>query len=274
MSAEHTQRRFQLASGCAETLAQYAAAWERHGVLFGLDGEEGHLEEEERFCRVLTAGWEHLAVPAEGRARVLRAPEEPLTYRYSHGYPDRSRRGLRNERFCDPRALVWPAYPEPDGGATTLLFTMPPIFPTEGVRAPFFLEHLGLFLESLPAEVPAALEVRNKNLFVPAYFDLLRTCGVSHVLVHDPPHAHLADELTVPGVLVGECVVVRCTPAADPDLVAALRAVVRRCVEEGRPLRVLLGGEADRALRFLRVLMGSLDGELARRSPLRRRVAA
>lgn len=258
----------------AEMLAQYAAAWERHGVLFGLDGQEGRGDEEERFCRVMTAGWEQLRVPADGRARVLRVPEEPLTYRFSHGHPDRSRRGLRNERFCDPRALVWPAYPEPDGGATTLLFTVPPIFPTEGVRVPFFLAHLGLFLESLPADVPAALEVRNSNLLVPAYFDLLRTCGVSPVLVHDPPGAHLADQLATPGVLTGECTVVRLTPAADPDLGAALRIVVRRCVEEGRPLRVLLGGEADRALRFLRVLMERLDGELARRSPLRRRAAA
>lgn len=274
MSAEHTQRRFQLASGCAETLAQYAAAWERHGVLFGLDGGGGRIEDEERFCRVMTAGWERLAVPADGRARVLRVPEEPLTYRFSHGHPDRARRGLRNEFFCDPRALVWPAYPEADGGATTLLFTVPPIFPTEGVRAPFFLEHLGLFLESLPAEIPAALEVRNRNLLVPAYFDLLRTCGVAHVLVHDPLHAHLADQLAVPGVLAGECAVVRCTPAADPDLAAALRAVVRRCANEGRPLRILLGGDAERALRFFLVLMEGLDGELARRSPLRRRAAA
>ena len=268
------QTRLELAPVCAAIMAQYARAWERHGVLFGITDGRETVEEYDRLCRLYTAGWEQLAVPADGMARILHAAEEPLTYRFSHSFSDRSRRGLRNAFFCDPHAFSWPAYPEPDGGRTTLLFTMPPVFPTEGVKVPFLLEHLGLFLESLPAEIPAALEMRSRRFLVPAYFDLLQACGVSHVLVHDPLHAPLADQLTTPGVLRGECVVVRLVPDADPDLVAALRVVVRRCMEEKRPLRILVDGDPGRALRFLLLTIERLDGELARRSPLRRRAAA
>jgi hypothetical protein len=268
------QTRLELAPACAGILAQYATAWERHGVLFGLTAERETVQDYDRLCRVHVTGWERLAVPAEGMARVLHVAEEPLTYRFSHSHPDRSRRGLRNAFFCDPHALSWPAYPEPDGGRTTLLFTVPAIFSTEGVRPAFFLEHLALFLEALPAEIPAALEVRNRNFLVPGYFDLLHACGVSHVLVHDPLHTHLADQLTTPGVLTGESVVVRLVPDADPDLVVALREVVRRCEDAGRPLRILIEGEAGRALRFLLLTMERLDAELARRSPLRRKAAA
>jgi hypothetical protein len=268
------QTRLELAPACAEMLAQYAAAWERHGVLFGITDGRETVQDYDRLCRLHTADWTQLAVPADGTARILHAAEEALTYRFAHGHPERSRRGLRNAFFCDPHVLSWPAYPEPDGGRTVLLFTMPPVFPTEGVKAPFLLEHLGLFLESLPAEIPAALEIRSRRFLLPAYFDLLQTCGVSHVVVHDPLHAPLADQLTTPGVLTGECAVVRLVPDADPDLVVALREIVRRCNDAGRPLRILIDGDVGRALRFLHMTMERLDGELARRSPLRRRAAA
>ena len=58
-----------------------------------------------------------------------------------------------------------------------------------------FLERLGEFLHRLPKGLRYAVEVRNEQLLIPAYFQLLNTHGATHVFNHWSSMLSLRDQM-------------------------------------------------------------------------------
>jgi hypothetical protein len=120
---------------------------------------------------------------------------------------------------------------------------------------------------------------------VPEYRACLRDHGVAHVLHHLPHSLHplpdassLIDQLLTPGILSAPFCVARIHAGPNSDhgqddeaLALGIHELIRACGDEGAALTVFIDG--DGAAPVLAQLLRSLNGELARRSPLRRRAA-
>ena len=65
------------------------------------------------------------------------------------------------------------------------------------ISLPAFLDHLGPFLDSLPSEIPFAIETRNPNYLKTEYFDFLKSHNTGHVFVdgyYMPAAANIFEE--------------------------------------------------------------------------------
>ncbi len=248
----------QLTAGCAGELAQYCRAWERHGVRFGMRGAlsvcDGGPEETER---------------------LLVFSGDPLMYRFPHGYNDPACRGYLNPHFLDPVLMRerYSAELQAATGGAALVFSIPRIYPTEGVTPAAFIQRLAQFLGALPLPWGYGVELHNPEFLLPAYFECLREHGAAHVITDDPPMSPLVDQVLLPHVITAGRMVVWTSARGNPDLPSAVIAAVRRCRDECKDLSVYLDDEPGYAVTALIALMEQLNGELAQRSPIRRRAA-
>ncbi len=224
----------------------------------------------------------------QGFAFTVMLSDDTLAYRFPYGHPDRGWRGELNPGFLDPCPLqerMCAALAGLDGTLEMVVLQMQPVYRTEELRAPEFVGRLDRFLGGLPRAYRYAVDLRTPAFNVPEYRACLRDYGVAHLLHHTPhlPHQSsdapsLIDQLLTPGILSAPFCVARvhAGPGRNHDdddeaLALGLHELVRACGDEGAALTVLIDGEAPTPV--LTRLLHSLDGELARRSPLRRRAA-
>ena len=124
---------------------------------------------------------------------LVKAPELLMHRRF----PEHPRYGSQAGRFNPDylnidsalRMLVEPAYEGLGANLGPLLFQFPPQNPAEVGGPQAFAEQLGSFLEALPKELDLAVELRNRDLFSPAYSQELKGCKVSHCLNIHPTMA-------------------------------------------------------------------------------------
>jgi uncharacterized protein YecE (DUF72 family) len=149
------------------------------------------------------------AVP--GDFRFLVKAHEHLTWAR---FPDLPRygkyRGQVNARFLDPvyatDAVVGPMMEHLGDKLGPVVFQLPP---QPGLPAEHFVEPLGRFLRGLPRGPLYAVEVRNAELLVPAYADILLEEGAVHCLTVHPGLQDLRTQWKMARVSEGRALVVR-----------------------------------------------------------------
>jgi uncharacterized protein YecE (DUF72 family) len=72
-----------------------------------------------------------------------------------------------------------------------------------------FEDRLARFLSQAPAELPLAVELRNRELLTPRYLSILKHYGASHVLNFWTGMPTLREQLALPGILSGPRAVAR-----------------------------------------------------------------
>lgn len=243
-------------------------AWSRHGVV--LDAEWWDLD--------LTGGVSAGLIRRfgergrGGRMVVPAVTAEATIFRFSHGHHDRTVRGQRNPRFLDPEGtarLLDLLLRAGHGNLRLMVLRLPRILPTEQYSLERFLVRLVPWLDALPVGVRYALDLDNPCYWVPEVLDHLRVRGIAPVLRPAAGTAVL-DRLQIPGVLDAGHAVVR-MDGGDAEMTLAVIETVRRCVERSCPLVLCPAPETADAVAAAVVV---LDGDLAKRSLLRRRRAA
>jgi len=281
-----------------ERLLPRLRAWSRHGIHFGLSprtpppwrrlldpAQDGSLRGYAGFfdTALLHAG------PLPDAATLARMQQEThedfgwtvvledeqMIYRFPHGHPDRNKRGALNPAFLDPRGVSGAAarilqHLAPRVRAVVL--RIGPVHRTEALRFEGFHEAVVRCLDALPPGCRYAVETANPDFVLPAYRESLRQRNIAPVLTGPL----LLDALAMPGALAaGVCVLRNACLAAEEEGEEWLgvREAIRRCLDEGTTLYAYCGGAAGGGPEDLVRLLAGLDGELARRSPIRRRAA-
>ncbi|MBP1648038.1 MAG: hypothetical protein H6Q30_1483 [Bacteroidetes bacterium] len=254
-------------------LASYVRAWERHQIHFSLCPPL--CIDADRFLR-LSGQAEKL--PA-GLSPAVVVSGGPLTYRFSYGHHDRSKRGERNGHFLDPGMLqdvLLPAMEALTPRPQLVMLCLAPIYATEGLSVHAFLEMLDPFLSGLPRSYRFAVGVRNPNFLLPEYCACLRSHGMAH-LFDETAMPPLLDQIQIPGILTAEHAVYRNTPgpwpgqSMDGGWELGMVETIRRCVVEKKTCFLYLDEHAGAA--SLETLMTMLNADLARLSPIRKQAA-
>jgi hypothetical protein len=259
-----------LTAECAETLAHYCRAWRRQGVRFGITGAHRRLEHYEEIFPVCCGTPESMPGETEGETmeRVVLLSGDALIFRFPHGHPERERRGRINDGFLDGAAFREEharLFASPSS-RTTVLIPLPRIYLTEGITPAAFIRRLALFLDALPPGFRPAVELENREFLLPAYFDMLREHGAVPAVTGGMPEPSIVSE----GADAGG-VIIRTAAGRDRDLAAGIRHAVHRG-SDAPPMIILLEDRTDTALMAFAGLMEQLNGELARRSVIRRRI--
>ena len=246
----------------AELLSAYLRSWARHGVYF----ETRHARQPDRL-----AGDD----PVVG-ARIVY--HDVLTYRFSHGHPDRAKRGKLNEEFLHPAAFegeIFPKDASTDPLYPVVVFPVSRVYPTERLTLQRFLDKLALFLSRLPSGYRYALGVQNSEYLLPAYFDCLREYSVAHTFCASKTMPGLLDQAQLPYALTADVAVVVTEPSVNVECQLGIMEIVRRCVDAKKELYVCLEAVPERqTIPFLAVLMERMSGDLAKLSPIRATKAA
>ena len=90
----------------------------------------------------------------QGFAFTVMLSDDALVYRFPYGHPDRGRRGELNPGFLYPgplRERVCAALDALDGTLDTVVLRLQPVYRTEELRAPEFVDRLDRFLGGFPA---------------------------------------------------------------------------------------------------------------------------
>lgn len=118
-----------------------------------------------------------------------------------------ARGGQRNPHFLDAdlfrRAFLASCEPHRDK-IGVLMFEFSHFHPRDFQRGRDFMDMLDAFLGQLPPGWQYGVEVRNKSMLHPEYFDMLKSHGVAHVMnnwTHMPP---VAEQMQMPGSLTAE----------------------------------------------------------------------
>lgn len=220
----------------------------------------------------------------EGFAWTLLVDGEQMVYRFPYGYPDGKKRGEVNPHFLDPRCMAETFMPllrllEPS--VRIVMLKIGNVCRTEALDFGGFLRALLRCLDALPPACRYAVENGTSRFILPEYLACLRERNIIHV----PAPAPLLDAVRVPGALGAPACVLR-TPCLameeEGEEWTAFHETVRLCLGEEKTLYAYLtDGEETafpRALRGTGVrrlarLLGGLDCELARRSPIKRKAA-
>jgi hypothetical protein len=201
--------------------------------------------------------------------------DEHMLYRFPYGHPDRNRRGALNPRFLDPggtAGAVTPLLQQCAPHVRAVVLCIGPIHRTEALRFEDFHDAVVRCLDALPPECRYAVETARTDFVLPAYRESLRARNVARVLTGP----QLLNALQMPGACTGGLCVLRsaCLAAEEEgEEWLGVRETIRRCLDEGTTLYAYCGGAADGGPEELVRLLAGLDGELARRSPIRRRAA-
>lgn len=293
----------------ADQLLPRLRAWRRHGIHIGLSPRtspfwngllyrepRGDVEEYARLFDTALLRCDARCPPdpallsrmnaraGEGFAWTLLIDGEQMMYRFPYGHADRSRRGELNPHFLDPgriAAAFTPAGRLLGPSARIVMLKIGSVYETEALDFDGFLGALLRCLDGLPPAYCYAVENGASRFILPEYL----ACLCARNVVHVPSPAPLLDAVRVPGALgAGACVLRSACLAMEEEGEewAGFRQTVRLCLEEEKALYAYLTdgeetafGEVPRgtgAGRLARLLAG-LDGELARRSPIRRKAA-
>jgi uncharacterized protein YecE (DUF72 family) len=118
-----------------------------------------------------------------------------------------------NPRFLDAAlfedAVLGPVREAFANHVGPLVFELSPVRPEELPRRGEFPETLARFFERLPRGPRYAVELRNRELFTPAYLKVLSRFGVSHVLNFWERMPTIGEQLDVPSVLTADFIVAR-----------------------------------------------------------------
>jgi uncharacterized protein YecE (DUF72 family) len=90
-----------------------------------------------------------------------------------------------------------------------LIFEFGAFSPWELQESDLFLERVDGFLGALPAGFRFAVEVRNPELLIPAYFECLREHGVAHVYNAWARMPDLPDQIAIPNSRTADFIVCR-----------------------------------------------------------------
>jgi uncharacterized protein YecE (DUF72 family) len=204
------------------------------------------------------------------------------TYRFPHCYPDRLKRGQRSAEFCDPSAfagVVIPLLEQIAPRVHTVLFRFPTVFPTEELRALEFAGLLGRLLDACPSRYRYAVEIGTPHGMTPWSAECLRAHAAATAL-RQTEEESLLENVLAPGALSADRLFLR-VPAdaawSSGEGGLAVREAIRRCVDAGVELHVHLDPPRRPAAtvgEYFRSLMEMLMPDLAKLSPIRRRVAA
>lgn len=142
----------------------------------------------------------------------LKAPEDITVSTWPKHARYGARAGLQNDHFLDAKSFgrffTDRLAPHKDQ-VGPLIFEFgtfnKSIFPTPAD----FMEKLDPFLGSLPKGFRYAVEIRNPEYLSPAYFDLLSSHNVAHVLSAWTRMPSLSDQVQLPGVFTSDFTVVR-----------------------------------------------------------------
>lgn len=96
-----------------------------------------------------------------------------------------------------------------------VVFQFAPIPARHLPRPEAFAAQIDRFFGDLSTALPYAVEIRNRELLVPAYFDTLARHGVAHVLNLWERMPTVGEQLTIPGVLTAKHVVARLSIVPD-----------------------------------------------------------
>ena len=115
--------------------------------------------------------------------------------------------------YLDPATFVREVY-DPVASAfgehvAALVLEFPPRRGRAIPRVDAFAERLDRFLAAIPRGVPLAVELRNRELFAPAYLQVLARHRVGHVLNWWEAMPDLGEQLRTPGVFPADVVVSR-----------------------------------------------------------------
>jgi hypothetical protein len=243
----------------AELVAAYVRSWARHGVYFDAWHRGSSLLGD---------------VPA---ARTRSVSHDVFTYRFSHGHPDPGKRGKANDRFLDPGMLqsafftTLTAERSPEG---ILVFPISHIYRTEGLTLERFLDKLATFLAALPPGSRYAVGVQNREYLLPEYFSCLQEHGVSHTFTSGETMPPLPEQVRSPYALTSGAAVVVTEPGPGADWQLGMMEIVRRCLDAKKELHVRLQAVHPGVLMpSLAMLMEAMSGDLAKRSPFRKKAA-
>lgn len=132
------------------------------------------------------------------------------------------------DRFLDAeyalRSMVRPLLDGLGKRAAALLFQFPPLAPRERRDPQAFLARLQEFLALLPPELPYAVELRNTELYLPAYVAALQEAGAMHCFTVHPRAPTLAEQRKLLGEAWGDALMVRWNLRRDRQYEAAKEA--------------------------------------------------
>jgi uncharacterized protein YecE (DUF72 family) len=222
-----------------------------------------------------------------GIDRSYYAPlDEPELARYAKDLPDGypclmkawsaittlvdPRSGGDNPRFLDAAALeqavLLPAAKAFAGHMGPLVLQLAPIPPPALPHPDAFADRLDAFLGALPTAFEYAVELRNRELFTPAYIGVLARHRVAHVISLWERMPSVGRQIAVPGVLGAPFVVCRLSippgqryeerreafapfdrlVAPDQAVRADVGALARRSLAQGKkPLYVLVNNKVE-----------------------------
>lgn len=253
----------------------------------------------QEYAQCFGVSWVDIGAPSEAAFSALQGMRETMPqefgvtaavangcmlYRFPYGYPEK--RGEINRHFLDAGAVEERAFPLIRMLGThvrVVLLRIAPVYPTEGYSPGAFLEKLARCLDGLPRSYRYAVEIGNPEYLHPEYFACLRERNVAHVLNHLPPVLSVLDQVQLPHALTADQVLLRSSLQAGGPLLAprgasgipagevrlGIAETVRRCVDEKKTLYACL----DEIPRSFAALMTTLDSDLARLSPIRRKAA-
>jgi uncharacterized protein YecE (DUF72 family) len=120
--------------------------------------------------------------------------------------------GQKNTSFLDA-GLLKSAFLDPlephRKRLAPIIFEFGPLPRADAQEPAKFLEALDRFLKTVPAGFRMAVEVRNPELLVPAYFDCLRKHGVAHVYTAWARMPDLSEQIAMPGSKTADFIVCR-----------------------------------------------------------------
>lgn len=146
-----------------------------------------------------------------------------------------------------------------------VVFELMPLRAGELPEPSAFAERLAVFLGRLPRELSYAVELRNRELLTHRYVQALQSAGAGHVFSYWERMPTLAEQLDVPGALLGDVVVARLLippgqryeerkrqlapfdRIVDPreDMRADVMRLARACELLGKVLLVIVNNKAE-----------------------------
>ncbi|HVU06060.1 MAG TPA: DUF72 domain-containing protein [Polyangiaceae bacterium] len=119
----------------------------------------------------------------------------------------------RNPRFLDPSVflseVLGPVEDAFAANAGPFVFEFPPLRREELPPRGAFADELSRFFAALPRGPRYAVELRNRELFTPAYLEALAAHGVAHVLNFWERMPTIGEQLRAPGVIGTDFTVAR-----------------------------------------------------------------
>ncbi len=209
--------------------------------------------------------WQRLFATAPAGLRfALKVPEEVTADVFPRHARYGPRAGMKNESFLNADALaagfLEPLDPYCDRIAT-LIFE----FGARSTAPREFITRLGPFLNALPPSFRYSVEVRNRSLLIPAYFDCLAQRKAAHVFNAWTKMPPLIEQISIPGAFTSDFTVVRAllregrayeqaveqlspydrVRDENPAGREAIRALIRRMREERRAALIFVNNRFE-----------------------------